>query len=207
MELLSRPQRKVGQTKPFFWAVFVGWRRGRRIFSRSKHGKFPADVGRKSARKSILGVDMILFWRRGGPARGFRIFLRPIVWGCALARNLIGGEVGDYWVGGLSIVSSTALRAVGLDTRARLLDKWNANVNCSIIVVNFVDNNSKALQISQSYEQLHVENKKFITMDDCTKFFNFYEIFRILGIFWDFLKIAIFCIFLLIAGEPMSCDI
>ena len=69
VELLSRPQRKVGQTKPFFWAVFVGWRRGRRIFSRSKHGKFPADVGRKSARKSILGVDMILFWRRGGPVR------------------------------------------------------------------------------------------------------------------------------------------
>ena len=66
VELLSRPQRKVGQTKPFFWAVFVGWRRGRRIFSRSKHADFPADVGRKSARKSILGVDMILFWRRGG---------------------------------------------------------------------------------------------------------------------------------------------
>ena len=71
VELLSRPQRKVGQTKPFFWAVFVGWRRGRRIFSRSKHGKFPADVGRKSARKSILGVDMILFWRRGGLRGGW----------------------------------------------------------------------------------------------------------------------------------------
>ena len=44
----------------------MGWRRGRRIFSRSKHVDFPADVGRKSARKSILGVDMILFTTEGG---------------------------------------------------------------------------------------------------------------------------------------------
>jgi len=38
-------------------------------------------------------------------------------------------------------------------------------------------------------------------------FVDFYEIFDFLRVFWDFLKIAIFCIFLPIAGGPMSCDI